>query len=108
MTVTGYSCPQTSLVTIPDTFYGWKVTAIGSSAFRNCTTVTTVRIPASVTVIEDSAFSGCSRLAGIYFLGDAPSLGSAVFAGAGPTVYYKSGTAGWGATFGGLTAIATP
>ena len=41
------------------------VTTIGSSAFSGCTGLTGITIPATVTNIYDSAFSGCTGLTGI-------------------------------------------
>ncbi len=38
------------------------VTAIGSSAFLRCTSLTSITIPDSVTEIEDGAFNGCDLL----------------------------------------------
>lgn len=45
------------IVIIPDV-----VTAIGQSAFDNCTTITAVKIPNTVTSIGGRAFKGCARL----------------------------------------------
>lgn len=36
---------------------------IPADAFRNCTCLTTITLPAALTTIEDDAFSGCSSLA---------------------------------------------
>jgi hypothetical protein len=46
----------------------------------------------------------------VYFKGNAPRLGSAVFnADNHATIYYLPGTTGWGTTFGGrLTALRKP
>jgi hypothetical protein len=61
-----------------------------------------VTIPNSVTSIGDYAFSGCSGLQGVYFLGYPPSLGADAFVGANAaTVYYLPGTTGWSAIFAG-------
>ncbi|MBO4535354.1 MAG: leucine-rich repeat domain-containing protein, partial [Clostridia bacterium] len=55
----------TSLTTIILT----NCTTIGNYAFTGCTMLTTVTIPAEVTVIYDRAFYDCSGLTDIYFLG---------------------------------------
>ncbi|MBR4070119.1 MAG: leucine-rich repeat domain-containing protein, partial [Bacteroidaceae bacterium] len=43
----------------------YSVTAIGDDAFRGCTALTSVTIPASVTSMGEHAFLGCSGLASI-------------------------------------------
>jgi len=99
-----------SAVTIPGTINGLPVTEIGGYAFFNCRSLTNVTIPNSVTKIGDSAFTFCPLNGGIYFQGNAPSLGSFVFGGlsAGESAYYLPGTSGWGWTFGPIpTALWT-
>src|SRR4051812_19598578 len=84
VTITGYN-GSGGAVTIPSTINGLPVTAIGSaafinkftltslslpetltdinnSAFRNCTGLTNVTIPKSVTTIRPGAFAQCTRL----------------------------------------------
>ena len=43
------------------------LTVIGNAAFRGCTSLTDIRIPASVTTVGDHAFYGCDRLASVLF-----------------------------------------
>ena len=50
----------TGAVTIPSTLGGKPVTSIGEHAFYECSGLTNVTIPNSVSIIESSAFSGCS------------------------------------------------
>ena len=60
--------------------------------------------PAVSPPFEYGAFANCTGLTGVFFVGDAPTLGSDVFSGDdSATVYYLPGTTGWGPTFGGLT-----
>ena len=60
--VTGIgTCTDIDLV-IPANYEGKAVTSIGSSAFSDCSTLTSVVIPDSVTRIGAGAFSGCSSL----------------------------------------------
>lgn len=47
-------------VSIPDT-----VVTIGASAFIECSMMTYLRMGQGVTVIEESAFSGCRRLTSV-------------------------------------------
>jgi hypothetical protein len=96
-------CQSLTSVTI-----GTNVTSIGVEAFIGCGSLTSVTIPNGVTSIDDGAFRRCPSLTGVYFWGNAPSLGgSAVFyPDYNATVYYLPGTRGWGATYGGLpTAV---
>ena len=65
-----------------------------------------VTIPDSVTNLESQAFLNCANLAGVYFQGNAPSLGSSVFAGANSAIiYYLAGTTGWDTTFAGRPTV---
>jgi hypothetical protein len=91
-----------SSVTVPN-----NVTSIGDGAFERCTNLSSITIGDSVTSIGDNAFQYCPGLTGVYFQGNAPSLGgSDVFNGDNnATVYYSPGTTGWDPTFGGLTTV---
>src|SRR5579871_2951456 len=64
LTITGYTGPGGALV-IPSTTNGLAVTAIGTNAFENHTSLTSVTIPNSVSNIWDGAFENCTSLAGI-------------------------------------------
>lgn len=48
-----------SIVTIPETYGGRKVTSIGDEAFRNCNRLTSVIIPEGVESIGSYAFANC-------------------------------------------------
>jgi hypothetical protein len=63
-------------------------------------------VPASVTAIDDCAFCECSLLSGLYFKGAMPSISDNAFSGATQLVVYYAGQAnGWGASFGGSSAV---
>ena len=80
---------------------GNGIRSIGEGAFADCGLIT-ITIPSRVTSIGDDAFAYCSSLTGVFFQGNAPSLGGpSVFIGDNNFVYYLSGTTGWGPTFGG-------
>ena len=55
-----YNCTSLTSIEIPD-----SVTSIGGNAFYNCTSLTSIEIPDSVTSIGSSAFSGCLSLESI-------------------------------------------
>lgn len=75
-TITTANIPET--VTYQGTTY--SVTSIGYSAFRDCSSLTSVSIPNSVSYIDNYAFCGCSSLTSVTCLGSyGPSLGSYVF-----------------------------
>ena len=69
-------CPagKTGSVAIPST-----VTSIGSSAFYNCTGLTSVTIPASVTSIGSSAFYNCTGLTSVTIPASVTSIGRSAF-----------------------------
>ena len=56
-------------VIIPASFFHqgivYRVTSIGKSAFRGCTSLTAITIPEGVTSVGSNAFSGCSNLTAI-------------------------------------------
>jgi hypothetical protein len=84
-----------------------SVTSIGDQAFSSCTSLTRLTIPNGVTSIAHQAFSDCTSLTNLTFLGNAPTEGTDMFANvaAGATVYYDSGTTGWGPTYGDLPTV---
>ena len=66
---------------------GNKVNGIGNSAFASCTSLTSIDIPAAVTVIEQSTFNGCRNLRSVT-MGDAvTSIGITAFYNTGLTSF---------------------
>ena len=62
--------PTTTLsgsVTIPDYLGGCPVKALAEGAFKNCTELTSIQIPCTVTAIPKETFYGCSKLAYLNF-----------------------------------------
>ncbi|MBR5959806.1 MAG: leucine-rich repeat domain-containing protein [Clostridia bacterium] len=53
---------ETADYTVPSEVSGWKVTAIGSSAFYKCESLVTLTLPDTVTTIDYGAFSNCYNL----------------------------------------------
>ena len=67
-------------VAIPSVLGGKPVAGIGDNAFLNCSGLTDVTIPDSVTRIGDAAFRGCTALASVTIPDGVTSLGGAAFA----------------------------
>lgn len=68
-TITGLGSWTGSELIIPEKINGQTVTAIGSSAFTNRTSIKTVYIPKTVKEIGEKAFSGCSAITTIVYEG---------------------------------------
>jgi len=101
ITITGYTGTDANIV-IPGTINGYPVTSIASNAFYRVGV--TITVPSSVTNLANSAFAGVLyvyNLKAVFFLGNAPA-GSNAFSWEHPTIYYLSGTTGWGTTFDGI------
>ena len=58
---------------------GNDITAIGDSAFKDNTTITSVSIPAAVTEIGESAFEGCTGLESVTIPNGVTVIGKAAF-----------------------------
>ncbi len=87
-----YDCTGLTSVTIPD-----SVTNIGNYVFYCCTGLTSVTIPDSVTSIGNSAFCDCTGLTSVYYTGTADewntiSIGSSNSDLTFATIYYFSET----------------
>ena len=72
------TCTDTELV-IPPTYEGLPVTAIGDSAFSDCTHLSAVVIPATVTAIGDMAFNGCASLVSVTIPESVITIGAGAF-----------------------------
>ena len=73
---TFYNCSMLTNIAIPD-----SLTSIGASAFYRCSSLTSITIPDSVTNIGFSAFSGCSSLTSITIPDSVMSIDDYVFSG---------------------------
>ena len=78
--ITRYIGSATTL-DIPSTLDGYTVTSIGSSAFEDYTSLTSITIPNSVTSIGYSAFEDCTSLTSITIPNSVTSIGNWAFYG---------------------------
>lgn len=78
--IRGYRGTDTQLV-IPETIDGCKVTEIGESAFSNCTELTSIYFPQSITDIWCCSFTNCSGLASICIPSSVTTIYSCTFDG---------------------------
>ena len=69
-----FGCSSLTSIKIPN-----SVTSIGSSAFSGCSSLTSINIPKSVTSIGNYAFSGCSSLTSINIPSSVTSIGDNAF-----------------------------
>ena len=72
--LTFYNCSSLTNITIPD-----SVTNIGETVFWNCISLTSINIPDSVTSIGTSAFSSCSGLKSVTIGSGVTSIGEGAF-----------------------------
>lgn len=84
---------------------GDRVTHVGRWAFGSCTNLVRATLGGSLTNVADWAFLECVQLRSVLFFGNAPTLGTGVFAGSTAQVYYLPDTQGWTSSFGGLTTL---
>ena len=78
--ITSYGKTLSTFI-IPSSLEGTVITRIGSSAFNNCTGLTSITIPDSVTSIGDHAFSGCTGLTSITIPDSVTSIEGSAFKG---------------------------
>ena len=62
-------------------YFDGPVTEIGASAFKNCSSLTTLTTPAGLTTIGDSAFKGCSSLGSIALPAGVTAIGNSAYKG---------------------------
>ena len=72
-TVTGVSGEPPVLI-IPSTYNNLPVTEIAPNAFSSYAYITAIFVPASIQTIGSGAFSNCTNLRSVHFMGPAPPL----------------------------------
>ena len=75
------SCRDTDIVVPATSPSGDRVTAVSDSAFYNCTSLDSIRIPASVTSIGNDAFAYCANLQTVILSNNINAWGNGVFSG---------------------------
>jgi hypothetical protein len=96
-----YRCTTISNIT-----FSKSLVEIGIDSFIQCTGLNSVTLPARVSSILERAFADCVNLGAVFFVGNAPTGDPTAFEGDNnTTVYYLSGTTGWGATYLGRPAV---
>lgn len=80
VSITGFDGSR-SVVEIPETYGGAKVTSIAAGAFRGQTMITDVVIPEGVTYIGREAFAGCSALVRVKIPTSVTQVGANLFEG---------------------------
>ena len=99
-TVVGYKCfedcSNLKTVTFED---GSLCTRFGWNAFKGCTALKEIALPAKLENIEHDAFNGCSNLESIYIPSSLTRIRASVFAGCPniQDVYYNGTPAQWNA-----------
>ena len=68
-----------SQIVIPRSWNGYSVVSIGNSAFRGCSSLSSISIPSSVTSIGDWAFEDCSSLSSVSITEGVTSIGECAF-----------------------------
>ena len=86
-----YNCTGLTSLTIPN-----SVTTIGNYAFEYCTGLTSVTIPNSVTTIGNGAFEYCTSLTSVTIPNSVTSIGGSAFSGcSGLTSVHITDLAAW-------------
>lgn len=71
------------------------VTEICDFAFKGCQSIKKVTLHSGVKKVGSFAFNTCSNLEEMYFIGNAPTFGKAVFTLSSLTAYYPKGNKTW-------------
>ncbi len=105
--INAYNGDDTELE-FPETMFGYPVVGLASDVFNGEENIVSIIVPSGVTQIGDRAFANCASLKSVFFLGNAPEIGTDLFLNTSATVYYQKGTEGWSENWAGVTAVTAP
>ena len=77
--ITSYTGSQPSVI-IPAQIYRYPVTSIDTNAFKNCTNISNITLPATLSSIANGAFYNCNKLSSIAFPETLTNIGNFAFA----------------------------
>ena len=100
-----YECTSLTSINLPNT-----ITSIGAGAFEDCRLLTSISLPESVTSIGNYAFDGCTTLSSINIPNSVSSIGSSAFNGCSnltSVTIPSSVTSIDNSTFSGCTGLTT-
>ena len=66
-------------IIVPDVLNGYPITVIDNNAFENCTEITSVKLPDSVTEIKDATFRNCTSLKNVTLPNTITYIGNSAF-----------------------------
>lgn len=93
---TFYNCSGLTGITLPGT-----LTGIGQKAFYHCTGLSEITIPQNVSSIAANAFDSCSGMHYVTFSGNAPeTIATTAFTGVTATAYYPVSDTSWNDVIG--------
>ncbi len=92
-----YDCPSLEGMDL-----GTGLRTVGSGAFRACPSLRTLEFPDALERVGDKALAYCTGLTDVYFIGDAPEFGSAVFLNVKATIHCTEAHAGSWSGFDGI------
>lgn len=79
VTITKFDEGDETSIQIPETIDGGKVKTIGANVFADCSSLTNITLPQSLTNIENLAFARCTALQNINIPQDVTNIGVSAF-----------------------------